>query len=405
MRRAFKYKAALNPETERNARTWLGLCQQLYNAALEQRIDAYDRCGMGKTGDELVEVVNKKGKKEIKRVKALNRYSLESHEPKTGLGEYDQAAELKIIKQDFPEFKTVGSQVLKDVVRRLDRAYKAFFRRAKAGAGKSSGFPKFQGYHFYNSFTFPNSSGWKLDGRFLEIKNVGRLKLFPDTPPIGTIATVTVKVMPTGKWFVIFSCKDVPNHPLPSTGKTVGIDVGITHFATDSTGQRVENPRYYEQDEKRLRVLQRKLSRAQKGSKRREQVRLEVARLHERIANRRQDFACKLAHSYAQDYDQIAVEKLDIKDMTKRGGEYPKLPKKIHDAAWRQFHFRLESQCEDHGREFKQPPAAKTTMTCSHCGAEKEMPLNVRVYECPACGLVLPRTYNSALNIKAKAFE
>src|SRR5271157_3266860 len=275
MRRAFKYKATVNQETEKNAQDWLGFCQRLYNAALEQRIDAYERCG------------------------------------KT-VSEYDQAKELKTLKQDFPEYKTVGSQVLKDVLRRLERAYKAFFRRVKAGAGKAAGFPKFQPYREYRSFTFPNSSGWRLNGRFLDIVNVGRLKLYRDTPPQGTIATVTVKVEPTGKWFVIFSCKGVPNHPLPKTGKTVGIDVGIAHFATDSTGQKIDNPKWYEQAEKRLRVLQRKLSRAQKGSKRMEQVRLDIARLHEKIANRRQDFACKLAHAYARDYDQIAVEKLNI---------------------------------------------------------------------------------------------
>ncbi len=368
MRRAFKYKATVNQETEKSARDWLGLCQRLYNAALEQRIDAYQRCG------------------------------------KT-VSEYDQAKELKILKQDFPEYKTVGSQVLKDVLRRLDRAYKAFFRRVKAGAGKAAGFPKFQPYREYRSFTFSNSSGWRLNGRYLDVKNVGRFKLCPDRPVEGTIATVTVKTTPTGKWFAVFSCKDVPEHPLPKTGKTVGLDVGITHFCTDSDGRKIDNPRWYVKAEKRLRVLQRKRSRSQKGSKRGEQVRIEIARLHEKIANRREDFICKLAHTYAEKYDRIAVEKLNIKGMIASSGYYSNQPKRIHDAAWRQFYFRVESQCEDHGKEFNQPEAAKTTMTCSRCGVEKEMPLHIRVYECSACGLVMERTYNSALNIKAKAFR
>ncbi len=368
MRRAFKYKAAVNQKTEKNAQDWLGLCQRLYNAALEQRIDAFQRCG------------------------------------KT-VSEFDQAKELKVLKQDFPEYQTVGSQVLKDVLRRLDRAYRAFFRRVKAGSGKAAGFPKFQPYRRYHSFTFPNSSGWSLNGRYLDVMNVGRFKLRPDRPVQGTIATVTVKTTPTGKWFVVFSCKDVPEHPLPKTGKTIGLQLGITHFSTDSEGHKVDNPRCYEKAEKRLRVLQRKLSRSQKGSKRREQVRLEIAQLHEKIANQREDFICKLAHTYAKGYDRIAVGKLNIKGMTRRNREHSGLPKRIHDAAWGQFHFKVESQCEDHGREFKQPDAAKTTMTCSRCGVEKEMPLHMRVYECSACGLVLERTLNSALNIEAKAFR
>jgi len=209
MRRAFKYKATVNQETEKNAQDWLGLCQRLYNAALEQRIDAYERCG------------------------------------KT-VSEYDQAKELKILKQDFPEYKTVGSQVLKDVLRRLDRAYKAFLRRVKAGAGKAAGFPKFQPYREYRSFTFPNSSGWRLNGRYLDVMNVGRFKLRPDRPVEGTIATVTVKTTPTGKWFVLFSCKDIPEHPLPKTGKTVGLDVGITHFSTDSKGHKMSGSVLFE---------------------------------------------------------------------------------------------------------------------------------------------------------------
>ena len=173
MRRAFKYRGIPNLETEKNAQCWLALCQQLYNAALEQRIDAYQRC-------------------------------------RKTVSEYDQAKELKILKQDFPDYKMVGSQVLKDVLRRLDRAYKAFFRRAKAGAGKAAGFPKFQPSRQYHSFTFTNTSGWRLNGRYFDVMNVGRFKLRRDRPVEGTIATVTVKTTPTGKWFVIFSCQDVP---------------------------------------------------------------------------------------------------------------------------------------------------------------------------------------------------
>ncbi len=174
---------------------------------------------------------------------------------------------------------------------------------------------------------------------------------------------------------------------------------------TDSDGHKIDNPRWYVKAEKRLRILQRKLSRSQKESKRREQVRLEIARLHEKIANRREDFICKLAHTYAKGYDRIAVEKLNIRGMMVAKGGYPNLPKRIQDAAWGQFHIRLESQCEDHGKEFKRVEAAKTTTTCSHCGAEREMPPRIRVYKYSVCGLIMDRTQNSSLNIQAKAFR
>lgn len=386
MRRAFKYKAQISKETEQAAINWLRLCQRLYNAALEQRIDAYQRCGISRT-------------------------------------QYDQAKELKVLKQEFPEYKKVGSQVLKNVLERLDLAYKAFFRRAKSGGGKQAGFPRFQGYRYYNSFTFPNSSGWRVDGRFLHIAHVGRFKLYPNRPivinevvnlvPRATIdgmdvsvATITVKRESTGKWFVVFSCNNVPDHRLPvaEPARTVGLDAGITHFSTDSNGRKVNNPKLYEAAE-RLRILQRKLSRAQKGSKRREQVRLQVARLHEKIMNQRNDFACKLAHEYATNYDYIAVEKLDITGMTvKQNGRHAQLPKRIHDAAWRNFQFRLESQCEDHGKVFGQPPAANTSKTCSRCGSIQDMPLEVRTYQCHACGFQIDRDLNAALNIRNRAF-
>jgi putative transposase len=113
------------------------------------------------------------------------------------------------------------------------------------------------------------------------------------------------------------------------------------HFITDSDDHKIDNRKWYGKAEKSLRVLQRTLSRSKKGSKRREQVRLKIARLHEKIANQREDFICKLAHSYAKRYDRIAVEKINIMGMSESNRAYPNLSKRIHDAAWGQFHFRV----------------------------------------------------------------
>ncbi len=366
MRRAFKFRAYMNQETEANLKNWLRLCQQLYNCSLEQRIDTY-------------------------------------HRYRRSLSEYDQARELKTLKMEFPEYKLVGSQVLKDVIRRLDRAYKAFFRRATQGCGAQSGFPKFQKLRDYNSFTFPNTSGWKFDGKHLDIKYVGVLKLRGGRPPQGTICTVTVKVAPTGKWFVIFSCKNVPKHPLPaqSPQRIVALSEGITHLWTDSEGHTEENPHWYQRALKRIRVLNRSLARKKPGSRRHEQARLALAREHERIANRRDDFIKKRAHEYAQQFSVIGTRVLDIRGLIQSKSPIP-LAQKIHDAAWRKLQFAVASQCEDHEREFMDIPAPYTVMECSQCGEIQEMPLHVRIYRCQKCGLVMARGLNSALNMKSR---
>jgi putative transposase len=357
---------------------WLGLCQQLYNSALQQRIDAYERCGKS-------------------------------------VSEYDQSLELKILKNEFPEYKRVGSQVLKQVLKRLDLAYKAFFRRAKQGAGKAAGFPKFQSWRNYNSFTFTNSSGWRLDGRVFDIAYVGKFKMSKGGPIQGNIATVTVKRSPTRKWYVVFSCKDVPDHPLEPLGKSVGIDVGIAKFCADSDGVMVDNPKWYADAERRLRVLQRKLSRAKKGSNRREQVKLEVARLHEKIVNRRRDFVCKTARSYVNNNDTICLEALKITNMNKKpapksddnghflpNGASAKsgLNKSIADAGWGLFNQKIDHAAEDAGRIVIRVDPKYTSQRCSSCGhISADNRKSQAVFVCKACGFNANADVNAAVNI------
>ncbi len=153
LRRMFEYRAIINKETEFNAVTWLGLCRQLYNTALEQRISLY-----------------------------------QSH--RKTLSKFDQCYQLPDLKEAFSEFKQVGSQVLQDVLDRLDKAYQAFFRRVKRD--ETPGFPRFKSYHRYNSFTL-HQCGYKLDGRYLHIRKVGRFKLILHRPIQGVIKTITVR--------------------------------------------------------------------------------------------------------------------------------------------------------------------------------------------------------------------
>jgi putative transposase len=366
MLRTFKYRAYPKGETEGKAFEWLRLCRWLYNACLEQRIDAYRRCGKS-------------------------------------LSSFDQQLELKTLKleENSPEYKNVGSQVLKDVVRRLDKAYQNFFRRVKQGL-EAPGFPKFKGRAFFNSFTFPNASGWQHDGKTLTIKNVGKFRLRGGKPLEGTIKTVTVKFTPTGKWVVLFACDEVPTKPLPRVDREVAIDVGLNRFLTDSDGNTVDNEAPLESSLRRLRVLQRKLSRQQKGSKRREQTRVLIARLHEHIVNKRTDMACKTSLDYAQRFGRIIVEDLSIKKMM-QNEIFPGSARGVADVAWGGFFHRLENKCEEFERELIRVDPGFTTRTCSKCGYIHDRPVTSMTFVCPWCGTNIDRPYNSAKNIRAKA--
>jgi putative transposase len=222
MRKTYKYRLLGNKTTFSRADEWLLLCQKLYNIALEQRIYIY----------------------------RYNRKTISC---------YAQSRQLPELKEAFPEYQLVGAQVLQDVIQRLDKAYKAFFRRVKNGDCKA-GFPRFKSRDRYDSFTLTQAM-WKLDGKYLIIRNVGRFKLRLSRPIEGNIKNVTIRRETSGKWYVCFSCDKVPEHKLEPSVKTVGIDVGIKSFVVDSDGHREFNPAFFLQAEKQLRVRQRVLCR------------------------------------------------------------------------------------------------------------------------------------------------
>ena len=278
MRKTFLYKAKINKHTEANCNRWLKICRTLYNLALEQRISIF-------------------------------------RQYKKSISLYEQMLQLPELKEAFPEFKVVGSQCLQDVLQRVDRAFQGFFQRVKAKNGKA-GFPRFKSKNRYDSFTL-KQAGWKLEGRYLYIKNLGRFKLFLSRAVEGEIKTVTIKRTSTGKWFVAFSCDNVPVKEFPETTAEIGIDVGINHFLVDSCGRCIENPKYFRCSEKLLRRRQRSLSRRKKGSNRRNKARILVAKAHEKVVNQRKDFLHKLANYYIEAFDSIYVEELNIKGMVR----------------------------------------------------------------------------------------
>jgi len=330
------------------------LCRHLYNAALEQRITAYRH-----------------------NHRAVSFFA--------------QKRELPELKASFPEYKEVGSQVLQDVLERLDKAYQGFFRRVTTGNGKA-GFPRFKGRNRYDSFTL-KQAGWKLDGKHLAIRDVGTFKLRLSRPIEGTIKMVTIRCCSTGKWYVCFSCEDVPLKPLSPTDKAVGIDVGLESFLTTSDGMKIGNPRFFSHARDVLAMRQQQLSRRVKGSRLRVKARILVAKAHEKITNQRRDFHFKVANQLVGFYDTICIEQMDSWNSTTA------LNRSMRDAAWFGFFEVLRWKAEEAARTVIEVPAKDTSQLCSRCGTRVPKDLSIRIHSCPSCGLSIDRDINAALNI------
>lgn len=316
-------------------------------------------------------------------------------ERKESISRYDTSNLLTAWKKENPLLENAYSQCLQNVTLRVDLAFRSFFRRVKAGG--TPGYPRFRGFDRYDSFTFPQS-GFTLTGDRLRLSKVGSVRIKKHRDIEGSIKTLTIR-QTNEKWYACFSCEAEPK-PLPISDKVVGIDVGLSSFATLSTSEKIDNPRFFRSDEKKLVKAQRRLSKAVKGSSDRKKQRRKLSRIHEKIANRRTDFAHKLSRNIVNTYQVIALEKLDIKDMmsnqTKVFGH--KLNKSIGDVAWNQFMQFTAYKAECAGRQVIFVNPRNTSKRCSRCGQLVEKTLADRVHSC-SCGLVLDRDENAAINI------
>ena len=359
MNKTYKYRLLGGKPIFDKADNWLWLCRRLYNVALEQRITIY-------------------------------------HQNKSTISCFSQMKQLPELKASFPEYGDVGSQVLQDVIERLDRSYRAFFRRIKKG-GEKTGFPRFKGRDRYDSFTL-KQCGWKLDGKYLSIRNVGGFKLRLSRPIEGDIKTITIRREASGKWYACFSCDKVPEKKLPASDRIVGIDVGIKSFLVDSDGNKVDNPQYFKQSEGLLRRGQKTLSRRVKGSHRRRKARILVAKAHEKVKNQRNDFFHKVSNDYIKNYGTLVFEDLNIKGMVRNHN----LAKSISDSGWGTFYGLVEYKAEEAGRQvIRIPRFEPSSKTCSECGAiNQELKLSDRQWVCKSCGVLHDRDYNAAKNIR-----
>ena len=357
LRKSYKYKLKPTPEQERTLELVLWRCRTLYNTALEQRITAWER----------------------RRV---------------SVSRYQQEAELKDLRADFPEYAAIHSHVLQDVLARLDKTYQAFFRRL--ADGEKPGFPRFQGANRYHSFTYKEyGNGARLDNSYLVLSKIGRLAVRWSRPVEGMPKTVTVSQEADG-WYVMFSCADVPAQPLLPTGHETGIDVGLKVLLITAEGDAVENPRHYRRGEKKLAKAQRRVSRRKKGSHRRRKAVGHLQRAHQTVQRQRQDFHHKTALHLLREHDTIYLEDLRVANMVRN----PHLAKSISDAGWAAFRTILEAKAACAGRRVVAVPPAYTTQDCSGCGTRIPKSLSVRTHVCTSCGLVLDRDENAARNIQ-----
>lgn len=369
MRKTFKYRLYPTHEQRRLLNQQLEECRWLYNRLLEERKTAWEQ------------------RQESVRL-------------------YDQHAMLPALKAERPSLAGVQSQVLQNVAVRIDLAFKAFFRRVEAG--EAPGYPRFRSVGRYDSFTFPQVPvGCHLDteSRRLRVMNVGLVKIVLHRPLEGTPKTAIIRRSSTGKWSVAFSCEGAEPAPLPATGQEVGIDVGLKTFAMPTQGQPIENPRFFRRDERALAGAQRRLSQAEtaswKGTPERAARRHVVARIHERIAWRRGDFAHQHSRRFVNAFDLIAVEDLSVNRMLHTHC----LAKSIADVAWTQFAAFLSHKAAWAGRRCVAVNPAYTSQDCSGCGHRQSLSLSDRTYACPCCGLVLDRDLNAARNILRLAKE
>lgn len=308
------------------------------------------------------------------------------------INKFEQLSRIKDLRQINPSAASIPFRILKVATVDLDKAFQAFFRRAKSG--DAPGYPRFKGKNRFDSFGYQEpGNGYSVDGRRLMLSRIGRIAVRWHRPLEGKIKTLRITCK-AGKWYACFCC-EVESEPLPPTGQSVGVDVGISSLITTSNGEKVDNPKWHRNEQAKLRVIQRRVSRRKKGGSNRRKAVRQLQTHHEKIANQRKDFLNKLVHRLIKQNDLIAIEDLQVTNMVRNRH----LSKSIFDSGWGYFRQRLEAKAVEAARIVAIIPPAYTSKTCSDCGFIFEhLTLSNRWVTCE-CGLSLDRDHNAALNI------
>ena len=354
MKTAYKFRMYPNKQQEASLDLTLDTCRYLYNQALADRKNAYEQERISRTYE-------------------------------------DQAARLVAEKKDG-NFKGVFSQVLQDVLRRLDKSFKSFFRRVKNG--ETPGYPRFKGKGWYKSFTYPQV-GFKLDGSKLTLSKIGSIRIFKHREVEGKIKTCTIKKDNLGHWYAILVSEVEDVSPIePKTA--IGVDVGLKSLVALSTGDTIQYPQYYIQAEEKLAVAQRNFSRKKSGSANRLKAKAKVAKLHQKIQHHRDEFLHQVSRMIVDSADLIVFENLNISGMLKNHN----LAKHIQDHAWGKLIQFAQSKAAKAGKMVELVDARYTSQKCSQCGIMVPKTLADRTHLCPNCGLEMDRDINASLNIR-----
>jgi putative transposase len=358
MIRTYRYPLEPTRSQEETFAAWLHACQQLYNAALEHRRDAWRK-------------------------------------QRVGINLYQQQLELTMLRAADPAWANVPVWIARSALKRLDRAFQGFFRRVKTG--QTSGYPRFRSSERYDSFDLGSNTS-RVDGNRVCIPKLGMVRFRMYRELLGEIKLVTIR-RSAGKWYICFSCDLGPAPEKLPVRNAVGIDVGLEAFATLSNGERVGNPRFFRQGEETLARRQRALARKKRGSYARQRARILVGRAHEHIRNQRLDHARKLTCALFARFDLIAYEDLQIARMV-----HSNLAKSIYDASWDVFLRCLALKAEEAGRHAIAVDPWGTSQTCPQCGTIAKKTLEQREHRC-ACGFVAHRDHAAALCILGRGLR
>lgn len=373
--KAFKFRIYPTEKQIGKLEWTLRRCKELYNAALQERRDAYKMCGVSVS------------------------YSTQNK----------QLPEIKEIRE---EYRDIHSQVLQDVLTRVDKAMDNFFRRVKNG--EKAGYPRFKSGDRYDSFTY-TQSGFEIIKGKLNLSKIGRVRIRLHREIVGTIKTCTIK-REGDQWSVVFTTEYEfdPSMVFHPTTREIGVDLGINAFAALSDGTFIENPRIYRNEEEKIQAAHRRVVRSIKGSHRRHRAKKELSRLYRKVRNKRRDFLHKQSRKLVNENAVLVFEDLQVDNMTKRpkpkqdeNGKYlPNgaaakggLNKSILDAGWSAFVALCTSKAEEAGCTVVKVAPHDTSQVCSSCGCVVKKDLSVRWHSCPHCVCELDRDHNAALNI------
>ena len=370
MLRTYKYLLRPSREQAQALDYLLWQSRLIYNAALEQRIQTYQETG---------------------------KY----------VGYQAQWVYFRDLRREQPDtLGVLNASSVQHLLRRLDKAFQAFFRRVKAGG--TPGYPRFKGRNRFKSIEFTYGDGCKLrinehGSRTFYVQNVGEMRMcYHRGIPVGAqIKHVVIKCI-NQRWYACLMLELLdPTERKNRTGQQIGVDVGLRCLAALSTGELIENPRWLRESLAKLRCLQRHASRQVKGSQRQKDTYWRVARLHENVANQRVDFLHQLSHRLVAENDLIAIENLSLGFMNRNRH----MSLASHDAGFGQFRRMLEYKAESAGIRVIAVNPSNTTQVCSGCGSIVPKGLSVRLHTCPDCGLRLDRDVNAARNILALALS